>query len=54
MSKGKRRKKSSRTTTEGKILLIDDERDLVDLFPSELKRQGGFEVCGFTDPAVAL
>ena len=39
---------------KGKILLVDDERDLIDIYPLELRRQGGLEVQGFTDPAVAL
>lgn len=43
-----------RPSIEGKILLVDDERDLIELYPHELRRQGGLDVHGFTDPILAL
>jgi DNA-binding NtrC family response regulator len=51
MKKGKRNK--SPLVIEGKILLVDNEADIIDIYPQELRKQG-LDVYGFTDPAVAL
>ena len=49
--KGKRNRSPS--VIEGKILLVDNEADIIDIYPQELRKKG-LDVYGFTDPAVAL
>src|SRR5918912_3922745 len=51
MGKGKRNRSPS--VIEGKILLVDNEADIIDIYPQELRKKG-LDVYGFTDPAVAL
>ena len=49
----KRKGNKSPSVVEGKILLVDNEPDIIDIYPHELRKQG-LDVYGFTDPAVAL
>ena len=51
MRKEKRNKSPS--GIEGKILLVDNEADIIDIYPNELRKHG-LDVYGFTDPTVAL
>ena len=51
MRKGKRNKSGS--VIEGKILLVDNEADIIEIYPQELRKHG-LDVYGFTDPVVAL
>jgi DNA-binding NtrC family response regulator len=49
----KRKGNKSSPVIDGKILLVDNEADIIDIYPQELRKRG-LDVYGFTDPFIAL
>jgi response regulator RpfG family c-di-GMP phosphodiesterase len=48
-----RERKEKSPLSVGKIMLVDNEEDLIKIYPREMRKQG-LDIVGFVDPAIAL